>query len=104
MPELDPATVLPGDVTTGAMFCARIGITPQSVWNWRTRGYLNTDGELVKVEPIPGVDDGRGTPVFWTRDLEEAEYCTRYFARDRGNEAIAADQRRHRAQRDSAVA
>lgn len=95
--SLDLDDLLPGDAVSAAEYARRNHLDRAVVNTWRTRGYLNQDGERVYVEPRGEIKVGKRTyPVYLWTDLAAAERATRYRAKTRRDPILAADQRRHR--------
>jgi len=92
-----------GDGCTAAQFANDRGLHRSVVNAWRTRGYLNEDGERVFITPRgEACIKGRIVPVYLVEDLAAAERATRdKGGHDRRDPILAWSQRNLRAKRSA---
>jgi hypothetical protein len=100
-PEPDEDDLCPGDAVTAAEFTGPRGLDRHIVNRWRERGYLDSDGNRVYVQPRGHIRRGTRTyPVYLVTDLAAAELATRgKGGHNRRDTALAVSQRAMRAQR-----
>lgn len=92
-----------GDACTAADFARRRDLHRCIVNSWRTRGYLNKDGERVYIKPRgEALIKGRIVPVYLVSDLAAAELATRpKGGHNRKDPILAWSQEEMRAERSA---